>query len=182
MNLYGRLAATLVKGAFCQPGGFFEATYSSFRVLPQDCDMNLHLTNSSYFAFCDLARLHSFMRSGVLFSCLQRGWYPIVNAQEIRFIKGIKPFERFTIETNWVGWDLKYLYCEQKFTVNSKTAAVVHVRGGLVGKQGAIPPRMFSEAFLSGVDSPPLPKHLRTWDEIMDFVKHDAIKNDAVPI
>jgi len=57
MNLYLRLLLIIIKikrlRLCIEPEG---TSRISFRVWPHDCDLNLHLTNSRYLAFMDLAR------------------------------------------------------------------------------------------------------------------------------
>lgn len=175
MNLYGRLLAAIVEGIRAPKVAFFEKTSISFRVLPHDCDPNMHLTNSRYLTFCDLARIHGFISFGIMKACLKKGWFPVVDAQEIRYFRGIKPFQKFTIKSQFVAWDEKYLYCVQEFIVNSKIVAIAHVRGGLLGKKGIVAPHIFAKTLLENMQSPSLPPYLEKWSAILDEVKEHAI-------
>ena len=56
MNLYFRLILVFIKSLFAGKRNPLEASVVHFRVWPLDCDVNLHLTNSRYFAFADLGK------------------------------------------------------------------------------------------------------------------------------
>ncbi len=171
MNLYFRLISTLIKSASMSRASFFDETRFMFRALPSDCDPNLHMTNSRYFAFCDIARVGAFIQFGILYKCLKQGWFPMVNAQSIRHFRGIKPLQQFEVASTFLGWDESYLYCKQRFIVDNSDVAVAHVRGGLIGKKGSVSPSDL--ASLLGIDraSPPLPKKFRLWKEQLESMK-----------
>ncbi|MBE8167586.1 MAG: thioesterase, partial [Shewanella sp.] len=116
MNLYFRLFWLLLwKVHRCKRIGFLQTSKIKYRTMPSDCDINLHLTNSRYPAFLDLARIYMIAEMGLLKRFFKLKWMPIVNAAEFTYIRDIKPFEMFTVETKFVGWDEKYFYIEQRF-------------------------------------------------------------------
>lgn len=111
-----------------------------FRVWPHDCDINMHLTNARYFSFADLARTYAIARLGVLGKLVKKGWLPVVNAEEITFIKPIAPFERFRLETTLVFWDEKYFYISHEYWVGKRLCAKALIRGVFFSKkQGVVP-------------------------------------------
>lgn len=88
----------------------------TFRVWPQDIDINLHLTNSRYLAFMDLGRTDLLLRSG-LWRLMRRGRKGIVvGGAAIRYRHSLAPFERFSLATRLLGWDARWIYTEQVFT------------------------------------------------------------------
>ena len=66
MNLYLRLLFLLLGIWRLPPRGLLEASRAVFRVLPNDCDMNLHMNNGRYLSFMDLGRVHLMAQSGLL--------------------------------------------------------------------------------------------------------------------
>ena len=55
MNLYLRLILLLFRIQGLPRRGLFDASRVSFRVLPNDCDLNFHMNNGRYLTFMDLA-------------------------------------------------------------------------------------------------------------------------------
>lgn len=100
MNLYFRLLLLfyrIKRNKLYQP--LLDEVEIDFRALPSDCDINLHLTNSRYLAFMDLARTWMTERLGLFSVVMKRRWFPIVNATAITYIKDIKPLQIFTVAT-----------------------------------------------------------------------------------
>jgi acyl-CoA thioesterase FadM len=85
------------------------------RVWPSDCDVNLHLTNSRYASFADLARVALIARSGLAKLCWTRGWRPMVVASKIRFRREVKPLRAFQVEMKLVWWNETSAIFETRF-------------------------------------------------------------------
>ena len=58
MNLYLRLLFLLFRLIGLPRKGPLEESRVAFRVLPTDCDINLHMNNGRYLSFMNLGRLH----------------------------------------------------------------------------------------------------------------------------
>lgn len=82
----------------------FGVSRLQLRVLPNDLDSNLHMTNGRYWNIFDLGRLDLILRMGLGRVALREKWAPIVGAGTIQFRRELKPFQRFTLETRLVGW------------------------------------------------------------------------------
>ncbi|PJL17742.1 Mesenchymal stem cell protein DSCD75 [Stenotrophomonas maltophilia] len=105
MNLWFRLLHLLLCSLF-RPKleAPFGVSRLQFRVLPNDLDSNLHMTNGRYWNIFDLGRLDLILRMGLGKVALREKWAPIVGAGTIQFRRELKPFQRFTLETRLVGW------------------------------------------------------------------------------
>ncbi len=172
MNLYFRLFLLLFwRIRHCRKIGFLDSSKISYRVLPSDCDINFHLTNSRYAAFMDLARTYMLAEMGLLKKFLKMKWMPIVNATEFTFIRDIKPFEKFWIESKIVGWDEKYFYIEQRFSTARGLHCIVHIRGLFIHKRHQVPTENVVNA--SGFDQPrpELPPEVRKWKAFLQLKK-----------
>ncbi len=55
-----RSALMLARRPWAKPATALDVFHTRFRVLPWDCDLNLHLTNTRYPAWLDLARTEFF--------------------------------------------------------------------------------------------------------------------------
>lgn len=172
MNLYIRLLLLFFKvKRNKQTQGVLETVNMDFRVWPWDCDINMHLTNSRYLAMMDIARTWMTERVGLLSAVLKRRWFPIVNATAITYIRDIKPWQTFEIETRLVGWDHKYFYIEQKFVSKKGLHAIAYVRGVFRSKKGIVA----IEDMLALVDfegpAPILPPEVVHWKEMLEQKK-----------
>ncbi|MBR9729094.1 thioesterase family protein [Shewanella intestini] len=172
MNLYFRLIWLFMWRIHrCKRIGFLGTSRISYRALPLDCDINLHLTNSRYPAFLDLARTHMIAEMGFMKRFLKLGWAPIVNASEFTFIRDIKPFEKFEIETKIVGWDQKYFYIEHRFVTARGLHSIVHVRGVFLHKGKQVPiETLVAEAGHQG-PAPELPPEVVQWIAFLQLKK-----------
>ena len=96
---------------------------AQFRVMPWDCDLNLHLTNTRYPSFMDLARVQYLFEIGMVPLAFKDGWRPIVSSQTMTFIKEIKPLAAVSVESRVLHWDRKYFYHEHRFLVDGEVHA-----------------------------------------------------------
>lgn len=139
MNLYFRLLLVLFNvKRNKQYQDFLSSVEIDFRVLPSDCDVNFHLTNSRYLAFMDLARTWMMGKLGLFNPIMKKRWFPIVNATAITYVKDIKPWQKFTVATEIVGWDHKYFYIKQTFKSKDAVHAIAYVRGVFKKKGGIV--------------------------------------------
>lgn len=135
MNLYFRLIwLFLWRMRKTSKIDFLGTSHICFRVLPLDCDINGHLTNARYSSFMDLARTYMLAEMGLLKRFLKLKWLPVVNAAEFTYIRDIKPFQQFEIQTKLLGWDEKYFYIEQRFVSERGTHAIANLRGVFICK------------------------------------------------
>lgn len=123
MNLYVRLLWLLLTVRRRPRTLLWGTTVSPFRVLPSDLDALGHVNNAKYFALMDLGRLDQMMRTGLWKRSNQRGWYSVVAAQTIRYRRSLKPWERFELHTQVLGFDEKAMYVETRFLRRGELAA-----------------------------------------------------------
>ncbi|MBE0369133.1 MULTISPECIES: thioesterase family protein [Pseudoalteromonas] len=172
MNLYFRLLLLFLKiknNKLTQP--LLDPVDIDFKVMPSDCDINLHLTNSRYLAFMDLARTWMTEKMGLFSEVMKRRWFPIVNATAITYIRDIKPFQKFTVTTKLVSWDHKYFYIEQKFHSERGLHAIAFVRGVFRHKHGIVPIEEMLEVAGYKGDTPEMPVEIMHWKAMLEAKK-----------
>lgn len=142
-----------------------------FRAWPLDLDINVHMTNSRYFALMDLGRTELIIRNGIAKQMLKRKWQPVVSGSTMRFKRAIKPFQKFSLETQAMYWDEKGFYLEQRFVSKGRTLALGVVKAVFVGPDGIIPPDEVCR--LVGVDqaSPSMPDWLSGWPDMESAIE-----------
>lgn len=147
-----------------------EGSTISFRVWPNDLDLNGHLTNSRYFALMDAARYDMVIRSGTWDAWKENGWFPVVASQRIRFRRSLKPWTKYTIRTRTLGWDEKNLYIGQSFEHKGEVCAEATIRAAILSKEKR--PSMQDLMVASGWvwPAPDLPERTKLWvkSELMD--------------
>lgn len=174
MNLYLRLLILLFRLIGLPRRGVFEESRVGFRVLPTDCDVNLHMNNGRYLAFMDLGRLHYVAQVGLLRIILRRRWGAALGAAEINFIRPLAPFQKFELVTRLVTWDEKYAYMEQRFESRGALCAHAFVKGLFLDRNGRVSPPEVAAALGATDAPPPMPEELRIWAELGSVKRQKA--------
>ncbi len=146
--------------------GVLEEDRVWLRVLPNDIDLNLHLNNARYLSLMDYGRTHLLARTGLLSHILRSRWTPLVGAVWITYRRSLPLFARFTLASRLVCWDERWFYMEQTFTGDKGLAAVGWVKAVLRGPEGNLQPQGILEALSPGIESPPMPESIATWNEL----------------
>ena len=135
------------------------------RVMPNDLDLNRHVNNGRIYSLVDLGRMDWFIRTRLMRAGLVRGWMPVVGDSTGRFIRQMKVFEVFTLETRLLGWTEKWLVIEHRLLRDDgQLAAIVAVRAAFVSTRGVVSTdKLFELSGLPAAPSPPLPPWLQTW-------------------
>jgi acyl-CoA thioesterase FadM len=141
MNLWFRLFWYLLNG-WRRPSLVLPAQVSSltFRVLPTDLDVSLHMNNGRYLTIMDLGRVDLMLGSGLLKLLLQHGWTPIASGINIRYRRELRLFDQFTLETRLVCWTDVTVVMEQTFCFkggarDGQVAARAFVKAGLYDRK-----------------------------------------------
>lgn len=143
--------------------GLREDSTITFRVWPNDLDLNGHLTNSRYFALMDAARYDMVIRSGTWAVWKANGWFPVVASQRIRFRRSLRPWVKYTIRTRTLGWDERNLYIGQVFERNGEVCAEATIRAAILSKSGRVAMTEIMEKSGWPGEPPELPERVRLW-------------------
>jgi YbgC/YbaW family acyl-CoA thioester hydrolase len=165
VNLWFRLLWLLLASPRRPPVPPFGPCRTPFRVLPTDLDVLRHVNNGVYLSMMDLARVDLMTRAGLAKKLRQRGWYPVVVAQTIRFRRSLTLLQAFTIETRVLGWDEKAFVLEQRFERGSELVANALVRARFLSSAGdkIMPRDVLALAGESG-PAPALPNAVARWN------------------
>lgn len=174
MNLYLRLFLLLFKLIGLPRKGVLDESRVAFRVLPTDCDINLHMNNGRYLSFMDLGRVHLMKQLGAISAIFKKRWMPVLAAADINFIRQLAPFQKFELVTRIVTWDEKYCYMEQRFESEGALCAHAYVKGLFLDAAGRVA-NSAVVAELGFADSPPpMPEELKLWVELGNVKKQRA--------
>ncbi|MCC7253918.1 thioesterase family protein [Hyphomicrobium sp.] len=164
MNLWLRLLWLLLsapwRSRLPMPDGISELT---FRVLPNDLDLSLHMNNGRYLAIMDLGRLDLIVRIGLGRAVWRNGWTPVANAALVRFRRELRAFERYRLETRVVGWQDQAVLIEQSFIFaggerEGQVAARALFKGALYDRRARryVPVAEMMETIGASATSPPV--------------------------
>lgn len=106
----------------------------TFRCLPTDLDIFMHMTNSRYASFGDLSRVSFMIRNGSYGRLRRAGYFPVLGSSTFRFRRPIKVFETFTVSTSVLTWDDKFVYLLHKFETKKDMPAIAVVKAAFIGK------------------------------------------------
>lgn len=169
MNLFFRLIWLLLTQWRKPRLKFFDLARTDFRVLPSDLDTNLHMNNGVYLSLMDLARTDLVLRTGLFRVVKEKGWYPVVASQKIRYRHSLGPFQKFTIHTRLIGWDERFFFLQQEFRQGPKLCAWAVVKARFMKKSGGgVNPGEFAASVGESATSPELPAWVRQWTDAED--------------
>src|SRR5690554_6596328 len=124
-----RSTAILFHNPYKKPKNPNQVFHHKFRVMPWDCDLNIHLTNARYPQQLDIARTRFLLEIGTAWLFFKMGWRSVLASQTLTFIREIKPFALVDVESRILSWDRKYFYMESRFLVEGKVhaKAIAHI-------------------------------------------------------
>lgn len=165
MNLWLRLLWTWLRARAKPAIEFGEPIEMAMRVWPGDLDINGHMNNGRYMTIADLALVEYFTRSGFLRVVLHKGWRPMLGGAMISFRRGLRPFSRYRLRFQVLGWDARWSYMRFEFQEGGRTMAVGHAKGAIVASHGIVHSSVALAALGRAPESPPLPPALLAWIE-----------------
>jgi acyl-CoA thioesterase FadM len=171
VNLYLRLLKVLLLLPFVRRRGLLDTGRLSFRVWPNDCDLNLHLNNGRYLTFMDLGRLHLIAQIGFLRGLFRRRWAPVLSTAEMNFIRPLGPLRKFDLVTRLLSWDEKYFYIEQRFEVGGRLHAIGMVKGLFLHGRERVESRAVMALLGLDTPAPDMPEVLRHWIVLSELKK-----------
>lgn len=168
MSLLGRLAWVLIQRSRTPQTGPLEKLRVRSRVLPHDLDLNFHVNNGRYLTFADLGRMDWFVRTGCFQAARKEKCIPVIGDATARFIRQLKAFDRFYVETQLLGWNEKWAYIEHKvLDKDDRPAAIIVVRGMFWNKKkgGLTPAELLAATGHEHLDSPQIPEWVQKWED-----------------
>jgi acyl-CoA thioesterase FadM len=118
----------------------------SVRMMPNDLDINLHVTNGRYLTLCDLTRVDFFVRSGIAALMLKHKWSPIIAEHTMTYLRPIKVFTKIDIHMEITHFDEKYFYCSHHFYKGDKLMAKGTSKALVISKSGSLTPQYTLDA------------------------------------
>jgi len=139
--------------------------------MPQDLDLNLHVNNGRYLTFADLGRMDWFIRTGCFQAARKEKCIPVIGDATARFIRQLRAFDRFYVETQLLGWNEKWAYLEHRILdQQDRLVAIVVVRGMFWNKQtgGMTPQQLLASTGNAHLENLELPLWVQRWEESLN--------------
>lgn len=109
----------------------------SFRCLPTDIDMNIHLNNARYMMLADMGRIDIFLRSGLVAAARKRGWAPLLGGLQTAYVREVRLWQRFEVVSTIETWEDTQIIGQHRFVLDDgRVAAMVLTTGGVYDKRG----------------------------------------------
>ena len=172
MNLYLRLAWTLLRCLFLPAISPTDTLVVRRRVWINDIDINLHMNNGRYLTVVDLSLIEFFARTGIFRAAIKQKWRPMAGGSTITFRKGLTPFQSYELRFRWICSAGPWNYMSYEFVRANRIHAAGILKGGMVGKRGLIGsddamqfmPKQLQDAAKTRLNSP-APAEVIAWQQ-----------------
>lgn len=163
--------------------GFFDTITRSFRVGFRHIDLNLHINNAKYLMFLEKARWDHAIQTNTFNPLLKNKLNFIVAGVEVGYIREIRLFKKFDVETTYLGWDEKYFYLEQKCVSDGKLCNYSLVKAVFVQRGKVVSPDKVMKIIPIQQRPQQLPEHMQIWKDLgtakRDFSSTETRSNAA---
>lgn len=139
--------------------------------LPTDLDILRHMNNGRYLSLFDLGRWDQLIRTGLFDAMKERGWYAVVSSETITFRKSLQLWQRFEVQSRFIGHDDKALFMEHRAVVDGEVYARAIVRARMLRRTGGT---VSNEELFAAVGKPEGVPEIDAW-------VHDWAAASALP-
>jgi len=139
--------------------------------LPTDIDILRHMNNGRYLSLFDLGRWDLLIRTGLFDAMKDRGWYAVVSSETITFRKSLQLWQRFEVQSRFIGHDDKALFMEHRAVVDGEVYARAIVRARMLRRTGGT---VSNEELFAAVGKPEGVPEIDAW-------VHDWAAASALP-
>lgn len=157
----------------------WQSTEITLRALPTDVDLLMHINNGQYFSLFDLGRYDLMVRSGLWKRARQRGWHPVVQAEQITFRKSVTFWTKFQIYTKLIGVDDRCFYIEHRVVVDGEIYVRGYVAGRLVGDNGPVPVEEILQ--MAAETGHPVPAEFEVGEDLRNWRRQFALPASRKP-
>ncbi|HTN54884.1 MAG TPA: acyl-CoA thioesterase [Microbacterium sp.] len=144
--------------------------------LPTDLDILRHMNNGRYLSLFDLGRWDLLIRTGLFDAMKGRGWYAVVSSETVTFRKSLQLWQRFEVESRFIGHDDRALFLEHRAVVDGEVYARVIVRARMLRRSGGT---VGHEELFAAVGKPEGVPEIDEW--IHDWAAASALPSTRTP-
>lgn len=144
--------------------------------LPSDIDILRHMNNGRYLSLFDLGRWDLLIRTGLFDAMKDRGWYAVVSSETITFRKSLQLWQRFEVQSRFIGHDEKALFMEHRAVVKGQVYARAIVRARMLRRTGGT---VSNEELFAAVGKPEGVREIDAW--VHDWAAASALPPVRMP-
>lgn len=144
--------------------------------LPSDIDILRHMNNGRYLSLFDLGRWDLLIRTGLFDAMKDRGWYAVVSSETITFRKSLQLWQRFEVQSRFIGHDEKALFMEHRAVVKGQVYARAIVRARMLRRTGGT---VSNEQLFAAVGKPEGVREIDAW--VHDWAAASALPPVRMP-
>ncbi len=163
MNLYLRLIFTLLRAWRLPRFAVGTTLERSFRVLPNDIDINGHMNNGRYMTIVDLMLMEYFVRIGFAGVLIKQKWRRMSGGSFITYRRGLKPFQKYQLRYKIDACDEFWNFMRFEFLDGDKVCASGYMKGAAVSREGLVPNTKSYAALGLGVLPNAVPDAVQHW-------------------
>ena len=96
----------------------------------------LFMRDTRYLSLFDLGRWDLLIRTGLFDAMKEHGWYAVVSSETVTFRKSLQLWQRFDVQSRFIGHDDKAVFLEHRAVVDGEIYARVIVRSRMLRRTG----------------------------------------------
>ena len=164
IKLFGRMIPAAVRGLTQPRLHGSQSVSTSFRVLPHDLDINMHLNNGRYMQIIDVNRMEFILRTGVARVIFDRRWKAVLGSTTIQFRRELRLGDRAIASTRLVGWDTRWVFLEHRIETGAgRPVAIALAKAGFRHNGAWVPIETLRSALPYALGTMVLPPHVDAW-------------------
>lgn len=163
MYPYFRSTIALIRGYRDPKMDITEPVFSTHRAWPGDTDMFGELNHGRILTLFELGRWRIIGRMGLLGPLIKHRIAFGIAGVSVRYRKRVKLFAKYRMQTQYVGWDDRFIYAVQSMWLGNDCAHEMLIRIALRSPKGTIPPDDFLKLWGREQSRPELPDWVAAW-------------------
>ncbi len=160
-----KLTKTLVAAKFRTKLDLEDKSVLTFRASLMDIDIFTELNHARYLNLMELGRWDYSTRIGFISIMKQNKWGIAVGGASIRYRRRIPFLAKFTLSTQFICHDGRWIYFLQETHRNTKICSSALMKVGITSKQGLVPATEVTKAFHRPDFGTEMPDWVNAWIE-----------------
>ena len=160
-----RVTKSMIKARFQSPLSLEEAHETHHICWPWDMDMWGEMNNGIALSLYDIGRLSYGQRMGLVPALRKNRWGLAVAGSCIRYRRRVRAFQKFTMRSQIIGRDERFIYLQQTMWRNGDATSSVLYRTAVTDKNGIVPTQLVADALGHPEWNPDLPEYAQNWIE-----------------
>ena len=160
-----KLTKTLITAKYRSKLNLEDKSILTFRASLMDIDIFTELNHARYFNLMELGRWDYSTRIGFITILRKNKWGIAVGGASIRYRRRIPFLSKFTLTTQLICHDGRWIYFLQETHRNYKICSSALIKVGITSKQGVVPATEITKAFGRPDFGKEMPDWINAWIE-----------------